>query len=377
MRKSLVALIVTMCLSLTACTPLEQSARAAASRIPLHGCISPLGNIPFIALFVAGYLIAGVGWWNLHFRSGIAAWVCCIILGIALALWGGWNWLIVGHSESVPQVSNSSAKGRASLNPFDKVVSVAIHNRRSAETKKAKYASVRVPTCIVIQESTVQDDSGVGVFDNVNLGLRKDILALYSRKLVATGRQYGLARISTSTIGGGQFFNLWHYCTACTAVCQSHARVQVESWRTPIVGIGETPFQLLIRDHDWRIGFLNPYIGGVIFHEAIARVPIGLSGEPYLESSQQSINSDNDKRDHSYNKLFEIVGAILLASGIVLLYKTWWKLSFDFTSHVNASLYVAFVIVAFILMWIGATLVGVSFHFFSLASFHGGNTLTA
>jgi hypothetical protein len=35
------------------------------------------------------------------------------------------------------------------------------------------------------------------------------------------------------------------------------------------------------------------------------------------------------------------------------------------------------VIVAFILMWIGATLVGVSFHFFSLASFHGGNTLTA
>jgi len=114
-------------------------------------------------------------------ESPLQEWHCR--LGVLHYSWnrsrslGGWNWLIVGHSESVPQVSNSPRRGAhhliRSIKLFRSQSITAVVRRR-----KSKYASVRVPTCIVIQESTVQDDSGVGVFDNVNLGLRKDILAL-------------------------------------------------------------------------------------------------------------------------------------------------------------------------------------------------------
>jgi hypothetical protein len=81
------------------------------------------GDVPFIALFFAGYLIAGVGWWNLHFRDGVAVWVCCIIVGIVLALWGGWNWLIVAHNKPVPQVSNRAVTLLPNKYPVLRIIS--------------------------------------------------------------------------------------------------------------------------------------------------------------------------------------------------------------------------------------------------------------
>ena len=59
------------------------------------------GVIPAIALCFAGYFIAGVGWFGMHFncRSGrdAAGWAGVLVIGILISLYGGWHWLIVGR----------------------------------------------------------------------------------------------------------------------------------------------------------------------------------------------------------------------------------------------------------------------------------------
>lgn len=53
-----------------------------------------LGIIPPIALFFAGYFVAGVGWWKLRFRctcwQHCCLWAAALVFGILISLWGGW-----------------------------------------------------------------------------------------------------------------------------------------------------------------------------------------------------------------------------------------------------------------------------------------------
>jgi hypothetical protein len=109
-------------------------------------------NVPFIALCLGGYGIAGVGWWGLHFRSGVALWVCYIVIGIALSLWGGWNWLIVGHNEPVRQVSKFPATERLTVLPYC-VVGVTYVPRIAGVYLKiveAKFSFVLRTKCVEI-----------------------------------------------------------------------------------------------------------------------------------------------------------------------------------------------------------------------------------
>ena len=59
------------------------------------------GVIPASALCFAGYFMAGVGWFGMHFRcrSGRDAvrWAGILVIGILTSLYGGWYWLIIGR----------------------------------------------------------------------------------------------------------------------------------------------------------------------------------------------------------------------------------------------------------------------------------------
>ena len=50
-----------------------------------------------------------------------------------------------------------------------------------------------------------------------------------------------------------------------------------------------------------------------------------------------------------------------LIGGIALLFKVWWNLSFNYTSHLNAAGYVALVMTCAVLIWIGMTLTASAF----------------
>jgi hypothetical protein len=150
-----------------------------------------LGNVPFVAPFFAGYAIAGVGWWNLHFRNGIAVWVCCIIVGIALALWGGWNWLIVGHSKTVPQVSNRTVTGLvASDAPWANILCP------SNDEHIAIFRAVCFPKIIVVSDKYGKLSPCAGQLDALNL-LRSEFVCKKGGASVVT-RYFGKNRFQVS-----------------------------------------------------------------------------------------------------------------------------------------------------------------------------------
>jgi hypothetical protein len=102
-----------------------------------------LGVIPAIALFFTGYFVAGVGWWGLRFRCrrgrDCALWATCLVIGILVSLWGGWNWLIVGHNKPVSQVSKPAVTGLVLVH---QVVSWAIHDCISSQILYAKLCPI-------------------------------------------------------------------------------------------------------------------------------------------------------------------------------------------------------------------------------------------
>jgi len=52
-----------------------------------------------------------------------------------------------------------------------------------------------------------------------------------------------------------------------------------------------------------------------------------------------------------------LAGLIFDALGIVLLYRTWWKISFDLSSNRNAAVDVSLVIVSAVMIWAGGALI--------------------
>ena len=78
-----------------------------------------------------------------------------------------------------------------------------------------------------------------------------------------------------------------------------------------------------------------------------------ITGRTSLPEGQPSVDDYRAHRDYLDNKRLSLVGCIFLLGGFIVLYKTWWKLSFDFTSHVNISTYLAFILVSCVLIWIG------------------------
>jgi hypothetical protein len=72
-----------------------------------------------------------------------------------------------------------------------------------------------------------------------------------------------------------------------------------------------------------------------------------------LPESQTRVDNYRTHRDYLNDKRLSFVGCFFLLGGFILLYKTWWKLSFDFTSNMKVSTYLALIFVSCVLVWIG------------------------
>jgi hypothetical protein len=51
------------------------------------------------------------------------------------------------------------------------------------------------------------------------------------------------------------------------------------------------------------------------------------------------------------------MGVVFFAFGVMLIYKTWWRVSFDFSSDVNAACYVALIVLGAAFIWFGGGIV--------------------
>jgi len=122
-----------------------------------------------------------------------------------------------------------------------------------------------------------------------------------------------------------------------------------------------------------KIGVFDHNVRASIYNGAVS----SFLSRTSLPSSHGGIDSHENDGANLHDKSFIVTGCIVFALGVMLLYKVLWKLGFDFASNVNVPTYVALVGVCFVVMWIGLWLFGVGFHLFSLASFHGSNTLTS
>ncbi len=95
--------------------------------------------------------------------------------------------------------------------------------------------------------------------------------------------------------------------------------------------------------HVWSIGRI----------ESVLRNTSQFMGLASLPECQPSIDDYRTHRNHFNGKCSALVGLFFFLGGFVVLYKTWWKISFDLTPNVNISTNLAFILLACILIWIG------------------------
>jgi hypothetical protein len=99
-----------------------------------------------------------------------------------------------------------------------------------------------------------------------------------------------------------------------------------------------------------------------------------LACETSLPSSQSSVDDYSKERaglnERVPKNFFIVAGVVLFTLSIVFIYKIWSKVNFDFTPDMNVACYVALVLVAAIIAWIGMTLCGIGLNLVSFTSFH-------
>ncbi len=83
-----------------------------------------------------------------------------------------------------------------------------------------------------------------------------------------------------------------------------------------------------------------------------------------LEISNARIEDYKNESENFHHETLFISGFLLFFGGIALLFKVWWNLSFNYTSHLNAAGYVALVMTSAVLIWIGMTLTASAFGVF-------------
>jgi hypothetical protein len=52
------------------------------------------------------------------------------------------------------------------------------------------------------------------------------------------------------------------------------------------------------------------------------------------------------------------MGALILAVGVICLYKVWWRVSLQLSPDSNVAVHVALVLISAALIWIGMALIG-------------------
>lgn len=87
----------------------------------------------------------------------------------------------------------------------------------------------------------------------------------------------------------------------------------------------------------------------------------GLTGIVSLDASGKG-SSKNENQCYKFNPKFLIFpGVLLLLSGVIFLYKLWWKISFDFYANVTTIRFVGHLLLSFFLFQVGGIFMLVAF----------------
>lgn len=124
--------------------------------------------------------------------------------------------------------------------------------------------------------------------------------------------------------------------------------------------IGESDCNCPINRHNFEVySRVNPR--ALVGFKITPKINPLLVGGPSIPASEACIDYDENQRHNLYNISLIVSGALLFLSGVVLLLRVWWKLSFNHTVNFNTAGYVALVMLCAVLMWLGMGLAATGF----------------